>query len=172
MTITLRIVTGVSKCRVLKPPLVRVRFVILTWRSGTRRLKAIAVSRVTVPRASMRLGIGTSHFAFAIVGCAAWTIVSVIARNEKFQLDWRNSPDYHNLRGKYTPFLHLSRIHGRRRAGETLPSHDDFSSTRDVGEAIRPAASRGEIAASLKLFLQSHLLGGSGTMLCYYHGYM
>lgn len=61
------------------------------------------------------------------------------------------------------PFLHLSGIYRRRRGGEALSPYDDLSSPGDVGEAVRPAASRRELAASFEFFLQPHILCGSET---------
>lgn len=55
---------------------IRVRFIILTWRTRAWGLEAFVVSRVAVPGTSMRFRLGTSHFAFTSVGRSAWTFVS------------------------------------------------------------------------------------------------
>lgn len=62
-------------CPKLTPPFVRMQFIILTWRARSRRFETITVSCMTVPGGSMRLGLGSSYFAFASIGCSTWTIV-------------------------------------------------------------------------------------------------
>lgn len=140
------------------------QFIILTWSIRSRRFETITVSRMTVPGGSMRFRIGSSYFAFASIGRSTWTIVSMKSKTKnsiKLVREVQSQSFYIII--WHVPFLDLSRIYGWGCSGQTFSTYNDLSSARNVGKTVWSAASRWEIATSLKFLLQSQVLSRSET---------